>query len=203
MFLICLQTEHPCLKYAHITVMIMDCGLRLWTVIHSNTNGRQKITQFKTQFWKEDNSVALSVLLTSNSSSYEDFFVLPWVTELDKLSFCPYPHHKSSCWSFAISSTWSMCPLLEILQFFLSLHSTLLQHVPKRPPLFPTLNLWNMSCPSRHVPLASISDLSEVKKNTAQSSDCFPYTHSTTTFSGVSWHSCASYWKPFRWQVFQ
>lgn len=178
----------------------MDC------VINSNTNGRQKWPNSKHSFRRKCcNSVASSVLLTNNSSTYEDchLFVPPWVTDLDKLSFCPYPHHNSSCWSFAISSTWSMCPLLEILQFF-SLHSTLLRHVLKRPPLFPTLNLWNLSCPSRHVHLASISDLSEaVRKNAVQSSGCFHCTNSNTTFSGVPWHSCANYWKSLSWQVFQ
>lgn len=85
----------------------------------------------------------------------------PGVTDLDKLSFCWYPHYNGSCWSFAISSIWYMHPLLDILQFLFSLHSTLLQHVLKRPPLFSTLNLRNLSCPSRHINLDSTSDLSE------------------------------------------
>lgn len=143
----------------HITVM-SDYGLchilkHKWTT---------KFNSFSPKFWKEDKCCFKEVhFLTNNSNAYEDchLFVLPWVTDLDKLSFCWYPHYSTSCWSFAISSLWYLCPLPDILQFLFSLRSTLLRHVLKRPPLFPTLNLWNLSCPSRHINLDSTSDLSE------------------------------------------
>lgn len=122
---------------------------------------KTKINSFKSKFWKEDNNVALSAL-SNKQLKYLwrlQLFILPRVTDLDKL-LC-VAHCNGSCWSFAISSIWHMRPHPDILQFLFSLHSTLLWHVLKRPPLFSTLNLWNLPCPSRHINLDSTSDLSE------------------------------------------
>lgn len=94
----------------------MDC------LIHSNTNGRYKLPNSK-QFWKENNNVALSVLLRNNSSTYEvcHLFVLPWVTDLDKFSFCPYRHY-SSCWSLPFQAHDLCVPSLHC--FSSSFHCT-------------------------------------------------------------------------------
>lgn len=76
---------YVCLKYMHRTVM-SGYGLRhilryKWKtkLIHSSQNFGRKTT------------VALSALLNEQlKNAYKDLhlFVLPWVTDLDKLSFC-------------------------------------------------------------------------------------------------------------------
>lgn len=78
----------------------------------------------------------------------QTFFL--WIPSLQQQlsKLCHFKHmiHASPPWHSSVPP-------------FTALHLT--SACPQGPPLFPTLNLWNLSCPSGHINLDSTCDLSE------------------------------------------